>query len=300
MDISISASRPAQWLSDAFMRQAASLRFAPGFKLALARYCHHMAAKPPSAWPIYKLFDQFERYVTAYLLIHNYYAWREGQGPSPTLAALQKVTPLSARQTAGFVAALKAGRFLESAVESAGGREKPLKPAAVMVEEIGRSGRLFVSALDEIETWRPAWAIALRNVDSLGVLLQRSAAFVLGDGTLIHPFQRVLHFAGRDCGYPLLTALIGAHYAATIKECPQAVPLSLRALAARFQVSRAHIGNLLDEARRANWFAIEAGHLVHFDNDLLVEFENWACWQMVHYGGIAATLEQPTTGTKEG
>ncbi|MGN8118101.1 hypothetical protein [Labrys sp. 22185] len=290
-DLPISVRRPAQRLSESFMFRAASLRLSPGFKPAIARYCHRMAEKPPVVWPIYKLFGQFERYVAAYLLIHNYYAWREGQGPSPTLAALQKVTPSSARQTAGFVAALKAGRFLESAVKPAGGREKPLKPTAVMVEEIGRSGRLFVSALDEIETWRPAWALALMDIDRLGVLLQRSAAFVLGDGTLIHPFQRVLHFAGRDCGYPLLTAIIGAHYAATIKACPQAVPLTLRALAARFQVSRAHIGNLLDEARQANWFIIEAGNLVHLDNDLVLEFENWACWQMVHYGEIAATLE---------
>jgi hypothetical protein len=234
----LAVDRPAQSLPHDFLIAAESLCRHPRFRLALARYCRQMATESPVAWPVYKLFDQLHRYVVSYMLIHNYYAWQRGKGPSPTLAVLQKVAGSSPRQTAGFVAAMKVGKFVIGEVDPTDRRVKRLKPAPAMVDEIGRSVRLFVQAVDEIEERLPARSIGLNDPDRLGELLRRSAAFVLRNGTLIHSFPRVLHFAGRDCGYLLLAAVIGAHYADVVPGAPDAMPLSLRALARRFQVSR--------------------------------------------------------------
>lgn len=280
--------RAARDLPEAFVARAIRLRRHRDFRFALARYCHDMASEAPVSWPVYKLFDQLHRYLVCYMLIHNYYAWRRGEGGPPTLAALQKVTGVSERQTAGFVAAMKVGGFVIAETDPQDRRVKRLKPAPAMIGEIGRSVRLFVRTADEIEGRRPGRAASLADPDALGELLQRSAAFVLRNGTLIHDFPRVLYFAGRDCGYPLLSAVLGAHYAANLPGAPPAVPLSLRLLARRFQVSRAHVGNLLDEAARGGWFTIGAsGVLSALSDDLLEELEQWACWQMVHYDDLA-------------
>ena len=287
----VAVDRAARGLSGDFLEAGARLRQRNNFRLALARYCHDMAGEAPVAWPIFKMFDQLHRYVASYMLIHNYYAWLHEKGPPPTLTALQKVTGTSERQTAGFVAAMKAGGFVVAETDPADRRVKWLKPAPAMVEEIGRSVRLFVRAADEIEDRRPALSDLLGGPDRLGELLQRSAAFVLQKGTLIHDFPRVLHFAGRDCGYPLLAAVIGAHYAASVSGAPDALPLSLRSLGQRFQVSRAHVGNLLEEAAQRGWFSVgDGGRLIEVSDDLVAEFEQWACWQIVHYDSLMALL----------
>ncbi len=287
----VAVDRAARNLSGDFLEASARLRRRQNLRLALARYCHDMAGEAPVAWPIFKMFDQLHRYIASYMLIHNYYAWLRGDGTPPTLTALQKVTGTSARQTAGFVAAMKAGSFVVTETNPADLRVKWLKPAPAMVEEIGRSVRLFVRAADEIEDRRPALSNLLDEPDRLGELLQRSAAFVLQKGTLIHDFPRVLHFAGRDCGYPLLAAVIGVHYAAVVPGAPDAVPLTLRSLAQRFQVSRAHVGNLLEEAAQRGWFSVgDGGRLMEIGDDLVAEFEQWACWQIAHYDGLMAQL----------
>lgn len=281
--------RPAESLPDDFLRAAAGLRNEIGFRPALARYCASMASESPTAWPVYKLFDQLHRYLVSYMLIHNYYAWRQNESPLPTLSLLQRVAGSSPRQTAGFVAALKAGNFVTVEPWSGDRRARLLRPAPALVNEIGRSIRYFVKAMDEIDEHRPPRATALSQPDRLGELVQRSAGFVLEHGTLIHAFPRVLHFAGRDCGYPLLVAVMGAHYATKVPEAPQAVSLGLRALARRFQVSRAHVGNLLEEAARHQWFETDrSGRLAWLSDDLQAEFEQWACWQMIHYDQLAA------------
>lgn len=286
--------RAARDLPEEFVTRATRLRRHRDFRLALARYCHEMAGEAPVAWPVYKLFDQLHRYIVCYMLIHNYYAWRCGEGGAPTLTALQKVVGVSERQTAGFVAAMKVGGFVIAEADPQDRRVKRLKPAPAMIGEIGRSVRLFVRTVDEVEARQPGRAERLAEPDRLGELLQRSAAFVLQNGTLIHDFPRVLYFAGRDCGYPLLSAVMGAHYAAHCPGAPPAVPLSTRLLARRFQVSRAHVGSLLEEAARKGWFTIGAsGVLAALSDDLLEEFEQWSCWQMVHYDDLAGLCVVP-------
>ena len=245
-----------------------------------------MAQTSPVSWPVYKLFDQLGRYLVCYMLIHNYYAWRHAGGGAPTLAALQRVAGSSERQTAGLIAALKAGQFVIVEDDPTDRRQKLLRPAPAMVAEIGRSVRLCIAAMDAIDGHPPERAALFSHADRLGDVLQRSAAHVLANGTLLHGFPTVLHFAGRDCGYPLLSAVMGAHYAATVPGAPPAVPLTVRSLAQRFQVSPAHIGNLLGEAEREGWFSLGASG-PDVSAALVDEFEAWAAGQMAHYGELA-------------
>ena len=118
------AANPPAGFAEAAGRFAAH----PRFRQALGGYCRGMAAAAPVAWPVYKLFDQLGRYLVSYMLIHNYYAWRQAGGPPPTLSALVAVAGSSARHTAGFVAALKLGRFVAVEADPADRRVKLLRP----------------------------------------------------------------------------------------------------------------------------------------------------------------------------
>lgn len=268
-------------------RRAVAFRAHPEFRANIATYCDTASRASAGQWPLSKLFDQFTRYVTCYVLIHNYYAWRHGGGPLPTLSLLQPAVEASPRQTAGFITSLKAGRLV--LVESAPGdrRSKLLRPAPEMIQEIGRAGLAFTTARAALEGGGDGLVERLtRDPDALGDLVYRSAAHVLVHGTLIHPFPRVFFFARRDCGYLLLCAVMGAHYQE--QAGAGATLLSYRALAERLQVSAAHVGNLLGEAERNGWFAIGSrGRLAGIDPGLVDEFELWAASQIVHYGDCA-------------
>lgn len=279
--------RPAQVLPEGFGARADHLLRHPRFRPALAGYCAGMSAGASIRWPYYKLFDQLGRYLVCFMLVHNYYAWRYRGGPPPTLSALQKVAGVSARHTAGFVAALKAGRLVEVAADPADRRATLLVPTAIVIAEIGRSMRLFVEAVDAIEERRPGHAEALADPHRLGDLIGRSAAYVLANGTLLHAFPGVLHFTQRDCGYPLLTAVVGRHYAQTLDAAPPAEPLLRRALAGRLQVSPAHVGSLLAEAEARGWFAVgPGGSVTWMAEPFLGEFERWSAWQMAHFEAL--------------
>lgn len=279
--------RPAGLPAELSARADELLRH-PGLPLALAEYCAGMAAGPPVRWPYYKMFDQLGRYLVCYMLIHNYYQWRHRAGPPPTLSALQKVAGVSPRQTAGFVAALRAGRLVTVEADPADRRVTLLRPSPLVIAEIGRSLRLFVEALDRLdppcEPARPRRAARLGDADALGDLIARSAAYVLAHGTLLHPFPRVLSFAQRDCGYLLLTVVIGNHYAQSVPGAALNLPLRRRDLADRLQVSTAHIGSLLADAEANGWFSVGyGGRLAALDAAFLAEFERWSVWQMAHF-----------------
>ena len=277
-------------MDDHFRSRIALLRSEREFRLAVAGYCRGMIEPSQIVWPTRKMLNQIGRYVVSFMLIHNDYAWRHHGGPRPTLTALQAMVGSSRRQTAGFVSALKAGRFVTAVADREDGRVKCLQASPALVTEIGRSGRLFVAAMDAVARRDPGRAARLDDPDRLGELVHGAAAHVLRHGTLIAPFTRVLHFASRDCGYPLLTALIGAHYAATVPGAPAALPLKLRGLAERLNVSRAHIGNLLGEAEAAGWIRIADSRLTALDPTLLTEFEDWAAGQMLFYDDLAAAI----------
>ncbi|MCK0208688.1 hypothetical protein MWN33_11685 [Starkeya koreensis] len=276
--------RPAAELPPGFDEEATRLLAHPRLRLALAHYCHGMATGAALDWPYYKLFDQLGRYLVCFMLIHNYYAWRERGGPAPTLAALQRAAGGSPRHTAGFVAALRAGRLVEVEPDPDDRRATLLRPTERVIAEIGRSQRLFVEATDIVEARSPGRGAALADPDRLGSLISRSAAYVLENGTLLHAFPAVLHFTLRDCGYPMLAAVIGRHYAATVAGAPEGVPLGRRALAERFRVSPAHVGSLFAQAEERGWFALgAAGEIASMDEDFLAQFERWSAWQMVHF-----------------
>lgn len=263
------------------------------FRDTISTYCNTVSRASTGQWPLSKMFDQFTRYLTCYILIHNYYAWRHRGGPLPTLSLLQPAVEASPRQTAGFITSLKAGRLVM--VESAPGdrRNKLLRPAPDMIMEIGRSALAFVAAAEALEGGQGLAERLLGDADALGDLIHRSAAHVLAHGTLIHPFPRVLSFARRDCGYLLLCTVMAAHYEACAgRDGPPL--LSYRALAERLQVSAAHVGNLLGEAERNGWFTVGArGRLASIDDSLVDEFELWAACQMAHFMERARDIAPP-------
>ncbi|MGU3668040.1 helix-turn-helix domain-containing protein [Methylobacterium sp. A49B] len=236
------------------------------------------------------MLNQAGRYLVSFMLVHNDYAQRRHGGPRPTLTALQATVGSSPRQTAAFVAALKAARLVGVETDPDDGRVKHLRATPALVTEIGRSARLFVAAMDFLAARCPGRARALEHPDRLGDLICRSAAHVLRHGMLTDPFPRILRLTGRDCGYPLLTAIVGAHFAATVSDAPAPLPLSLRGLADRLGVSRAHVGNLLREADEAGWFRTGDRRLTHLDPSLLEEFELWAACQMIFYDDLAGEI----------
>ncbi|MEW6256339.1 MAG: hypothetical protein AB1592_10305 [Pseudomonadota bacterium] len=259
-----------------------------GFKAALRDYCTGMVDAPADAWPFAKLFNQFARYMVCYLLIHNYFWWRLADGPLPTLTALQRFVPSSPRQTAGLVAALKAGKLVVSEDAPEDRRSKLLRPADMVIGAVAGSALGFLSAAGRLEGADLCGFIAGRP-EAQGELVYRSAAFVLAHGTLIDPFPRVLGFARRDCGYLVLCAVMAAHYSAIEGGVP--LPLTQKALADRFRISAAHVGNLFNEAQRERWFSVAPpGRLTRMDPSLVDEFELWASWQMAHYRGLAEAM----------
>lgn len=275
--------------------RAAHLREQSGFRPSLAGYCRAMSATPPFGWPVYKMFDQIGRYTICYMLIHNHYAWLHEGGPVPTLTTLQAVSGASERQTAGLIAALKSGRLVHADVSADDRRVRHLRPSPAMIAEIGRSMRLFIAAVDEAAP-APAASRALmlmNDIDMLGDVIRRSAAYVLEHGNLLYPFPRILNFARRDCGYLLLTAIFAAYYSTGTDGAPNEWQLSCRHLAQRFQVSAAHVGNLMSEAGREGLFSTgNQGRLIAMDSGFAAEFEQWASWQMVFYSNLAdAALE---------
>lgn len=245
-----------------------------------------MAEPADGLWPVVKVLDQMDRYYVAYMLIHNWYRWRDDGGALPTLTALQKVVGLSPRQSVDFVAMLATHRFITVECAPNDRRAKLLAPCANLIAAIGRSGRLFVAAADGIER-RADRSAGLSDHGRLGRLLMRSASMVLASGSLLSPFPRVLRFAERTGGYPLLAAVMGAYYAIHVPHAPEGSTLNARALAQRFGVSPTHVSNLLSESRQLGWFSIGSdGALTALADDLREEFEQWSAWQMAHYTAL--------------
>lgn len=285
-------------LGDEFLDRTYELQEQPVFRLALAEYCRDAISPSEIVWPMHNMRYQAGRYRVSFLLIHNDHASRHHGGPRPTLTALQAMAGSSGRQTAAFVATMRAACFVTVEADPRDGRMKFLRASSSLVAEIGRSGRLFVAAMDRVAHSRPGRAETLRDPERLGELIYWSAAHILRHGMLTEPFPRILRLTGRDCGYPLLTAIAGAHYAATIRGAPAALPLSLRVLADRLRVSRAHVGNLLRDAEAAGWFRTEDRSLARLDASLLKEFELWAACQMIFYDDLASSIcrEAATNG----
>jgi hypothetical protein len=260
----------------------------PGLRAALLDYCREMSSRDPPDWPVFKLLDQFHRYMVGFMLVHDHVEWRWHGGRPPTLSGLQARGALGPRQTAAVVATLKSARLVRSLPVPGDRRVQLLEPLPQLVREIAQSPLAFLRAADRLSGSEVANAFAASD-EAIARLTHASAASVLRGGPVI-PFPRVLHFATRDCGYLILCGVMATFYARHLGE--PAGSLAHRALAARLQVSPSHVRNVLRHAEACGWFRTDRrGALADIDAGFVDEFERWTCWQMAHFRFLAATLE---------
>ncbi|HEV2503730.1 MAG TPA: hypothetical protein VGV39_11680 [Mesorhizobium sp.] len=259
------------------------MRSEPKFTEAVAHYCETMIEPSPSAWPLRKLLNQFDRYYAAYMLIWNYYGWVEEGAPSPTLARLKTVSGLSPRQLTSFVTVLRQAELVAAEPEAGNRRRSILRPQAELIREISRSCVAFLTAHDHVHAGTLA-GIASASTDRLGRMIWGSARQVLSSGTVIAPYPTVLAMAGYDGGYPVLTAIMADHYR-RIKG-HGGVALGYAALAERFQVSRSHVGNVIGWLHKNG--AIDEDRAAR--PVLVDEFEQWSMSEMQHYARLVTSL----------
>ncbi len=266
----------------------------PTFRASVALYCEAMTRSPGVVWPVNKVFAQKLRYIVCFFLISNYARWRRGGGQPPTMAALQRMAPASPRQIADFIQGLRLGGYVIADRNAHDRRAIHLRPSPDLLQEIGRSPLAFLEASEPLFPPETRTISTLRDDDDLlGEWLRLSVERFQSADIVFGPFPTIVHFTERDCGYPLLVAVMGAHYASLLPDAPQALSLTYTVLAERFHVSRQHIGNLLTEAERQGWFTVPRGGRSVIVSDRLVhEFETWAAGQMAHYRIIAAAVEQ--------
>ena len=255
------------------------------FRQVVVDYCEKMVEPAPAGWPVRKLLNQLERYYSAYMLIGQYYGWRNHGASVPNLSRLQAISGQSPRQTASFCATLEARNLVFSDTLASDRRQRVLRPADSLIREVGRSCAAFVEAYDVIAGSALAPPIE-RDAGLLGEMIHFSATRVRGSGTVIALYPRVLALSGYDCGYPMLVTLILAHYRR--RSGKEMFAMTHGALAERFQVSESHIGNVLGHLRQAGALVPgrgpQDGIVVE---DLVDEFERWCAAEMAHYADLA-------------
>lgn len=272
---------------------ASALRADARFRPTIVHYCEKMVEPAPAGWPVRKLLNQLERYYSAYMLIGQYYGWRNHGASVPNLSRLQAISGQSPRQTASFCATLEARNLICIETLATDRRQKVLKPADELIREVGRSCAAFVQSYDAIAGSALALPIA-QDASLLGELIHLSATRVRGSGTVIAEYPRVLALSGYDCGYPLLVALILSHYRRSSGK--EMFPLTHNALAERFQVSESHVGNVLGYLRQAGALVpISGGDDVIVVEGLVDEFERWCAAEMTHYHALAIQQVAPET-----
>jgi len=268
---------------------AAGLIRRSGFQDALRVYCATVIQRPDSAWPADKFFGQRLRYLVSFSLIGLDARWRRGVGKAPTLAALQRIAPASARQIAELVGSLKLSGYVVASRLPADRRALRLSPSMALLQEIGRSPLAFLEASERLDPAELAVAAKLRS-DAAGLAdwLGASYEMFLQEDLYFAPFENVVEFTGQDCGYPVLCAALAAHYSG-LMGVPAPTPLTYGGLAERFKVSRQHVGNIFASAERRGCFSVDrGGRNVAVSADFLSEFETWAAGQMAHYRLLAA------------
>ncbi|MEO4001767.1 hypothetical protein [Mesorhizobium sp. CAU 1732] len=265
---------------------ALAIRADGRFHQAVVDYCETMIEPAPAGWPVRKLLNQLERYYSAYMLIGQYYGWRNHGASVPNLSRLQAIAGQSPRQTASYCLTLQTRKLVYIETLATDRRQKILRPSDSLVSEVGRSCAAFVASYDAIAGSALACPVA-QEADVLGEMIYLSAARVRRSGTVIAVFPRVLALSGYDCGYPMLVALILAHY--RLRSGKEVFSLTHSALAERFQISESHVGNVLGYMRQVGAFVPARGR----DDDIVAEafveeFERWCAAEMAHYADLAA------------
>ncbi|UXN75913.1 hypothetical protein N8D56_27375 (plasmid) [Devosia sp. A8/3-2] len=270
---------------------ALTLRANGRFQQAVVDYCETMIAPAPAGWPVRKLLNQLERYYSAYMLIGQYYGWRNHGAPVPNLSRLRAISGQSLRQTASYCLTLRTRKLVFIERLATDRRQKILRPSDSLIHEVGRSCAAFVTAYDAVARSAPACPVA-QDADVLGEMIHLSAVHVRSAGTLIAVFPSVLALSGYDCGYPMLVALILTHY--RLRSGKEVFSLTHSALAKRFQISESHVGNVLGHLRQMGAVvpASDRGNVL-VAKGLVDEFERWCAAEMAHYADLAA---KSTTG----
>lgn len=290
-------SRRAPW------SYAAELTSRAAFREVLASYCAVMIQPSANAWPADKFFGQKLRYLVSFALIGLDARWRRGSEEAPTLAALQRAAPASDRQVASLVATLKLGGYVVADPLPKDGRASRLRPSMALLKEIGRSPLAFLQASERLDPTPLPIAARLCNDElGLGDWLGGSYDMFLQEDVYFAPFANIVHFTSQDCGYPVLSAVLCAHYAELAGVAAPTI-LSYGGLAERFRVSRQHIGNILAGAEHRGCFAVDrGGRRVTISPEFLCEYESWAAVQIALYRLLAEGIldktrqGQPTRG----
>ena len=265
---------------------AVALRADGRFHQAVVDYCETMIEPAPAGWPVRKLLNQLDRYYSAYMLIGQYYGWLNHGAAVPNLSRLQAISGQSPRQTASYCLTLQARKLVFVETLAADRRQKVLRPSDSLIREVGRSCAAFVASYDAIAGSALACPV-MREADVLGEMIYLSAARLRRSGTVISVFPRVLALSSYDCGYPMLVALILAHY--RHRSGKEMFSLTHSALADRFQISESHVGNVLAHLRQVGAVvpASDRGNVVVAE-ELIDEFECWCAAEMAHYANLAA------------
>ncbi len=257
----------------------------PAFDAAMLSYCRRMVEPSAFKWPANKIFAQKMRYITCYTLIGLSDIYERGLGPAPTMTLLQSLVPASSRQVTDLMAGLKAGGYVVAQQNARDRREIRLRPTPALVMEIARSPLSFVAASAVIEP-HGHFETLISDPVRVSRLIGRSMGAVQSMDVLFTPFETVVDFTGRDSGYLMLCAVMGAHLAQMLGE-GWSLPLSYDALSQRFQVSRQHVGNVLGMVTSRGLLALQGGRIGEVDPRLMTEFSWWSAGQMAHFTMLA-------------
>lgn len=260
-----------------------------GFEDAVWQYCRAMVEPSSFRWPSNKIFAQKMRYLTCYMLIGLERRARMGLAPAPSISDLQAVVPGSSRQVSDLIAGLRAGGYVLAERSASDRRSVELRATPALVQEVARSPLAFLAASEcllppasSLEGRLRADPVMLADVVGLSVMHYQERDALFG------PFATVVDFTGRDSGYLILTAVMGAHLSQSTGRIWD-LPLSYDALAQRFHVSRQHVGNVLAHAARSGVFITRAGQLQSISPAFVTEFATWSAGQMAHYRMLAET-----------
>lgn len=269
-------------------QQALVLMQHDSFDAAMLSYCRSMAEPSAFLWPANKIFAQKMRYLTCYMLIGLDTRFRMGLGPPPSMSDLQAVVPGSSRQVSDLITGLRAGGYVIAERNAADRRSVQLRTTPALVQEVARSPLAFLSAAERLMPPDTSMSEHLRtDPESLTRMMGLSVMRYQEQDVLFSPFETVVEFTGRDSGYLILCAVMGAYLASRTGES-WPLPVSYDALAQRFQVSRQHVGNVLAYGASSGLFVTRAGKVQSVSDALFTEFSCWSAGQMSHYRTIAA------------
>lgn len=288
-----------EFAADSLWVQAAALMQHPSYLSALVSYCEAVTARAPKLLPANKLFAQKQRYLVCFVLICLYVQWLQGRGPAPALALVQRSAPGSPRQIADFITGLRDRGLITATPLESDRRAQILKPSLILMREIAHSPLAILAASELCASPVPIRPQDLgMNEDLLACWLALSAERYARKDDLFGPFPIIVRHSERDAGHLVFCAVMAEALrqpAATTGKVSGG--LTYRALAERFDVSRQHISNILDEAAEKGWYFVSAGgELALMPDDTLLQFATWVAGQMAHYRRLNLAIVAKTAG----